>query len=96
LQFLSLRHFSNHNNVLQLFEAPSDGKEVSLRYISALVQGATNVFWYDCSIKVNTISFFLKQGIFLVLILFSYCFLLTVGIAALFSFILSFEAATIL
>jgi hypothetical protein len=49
---------------LQLFEAPSDGKEVSLRYISALVQGATNVFWYDCSIKVNTISFFSQAGDF--------------------------------
>jgi len=36
---------------MQLFEAPLDGKEISLRYSSALVQGATNVFWYDCKYK---------------------------------------------
>ncbi|KAM3197535.1 hypothetical protein ACQJBY_021025 [Aegilops geniculata] len=35
-----------------LFEVPLEGKEVSLRYSSALVQGATNVFWID--IQTNT------------------------------------------
>ncbi|KAG8053437.1 hypothetical protein GUJ93_ZPchr0001g32738 [Zizania palustris] len=39
-----------------LFEASLDGKEVSLRYSSALVQGATNVFWID--IQTNTRHFF--------------------------------------
>ncbi|PUZ58065.1 hypothetical protein GQ55_5G478900 [Panicum hallii var. hallii] len=38
-----------------LFEAPVDGKEISLRYSSALVQGATNVFWID--IQTNTRHF---------------------------------------
>ncbi|XP_047055662.1 uncharacterized protein LOC124661824 [Lolium rigidum] len=38
-----------------LFEVPLDGKEVSLRYSSALVQGATNVFWID--IQTNTRHF---------------------------------------
>ncbi|XP_039810631.1 uncharacterized protein LOC120673716 isoform X3 [Panicum virgatum] len=38
-----------------LFEAPLDGKEISLRYSSALVQGATNVFWID--IQTNTRHF---------------------------------------
>ncbi|XP_062187331.1 uncharacterized protein LOC133890719 isoform X2 [Phragmites australis] len=38
-----------------LFEAPFDGKEISLRYSSALVQGATNVFWID--IQTNTRHF---------------------------------------
>ncbi|CAM0879411.1 unnamed protein product [Alopecurus aequalis] len=38
-----------------LFEVPLDGKEVSLRYSSALVQGATNVFWID--IQTNTKHF---------------------------------------
>jgi len=40
---------------MQLFEAPLDGKEISLRYSSALVQGATNVFWID--IQTNTRHF---------------------------------------
>ncbi|XP_025819769.1 uncharacterized protein LOC112895963 isoform X2 [Panicum hallii] len=38
-----------------LFEAPVDGKEISLRSSSALVQGATNVFWID--IQTNTRHF---------------------------------------
>ncbi|KQK02736.1 uncharacterized protein LOC100830013 [Brachypodium distachyon] len=38
-----------------LFEVPLDGREVSLRYSSALVQGATNVFWID--IQTNTRHF---------------------------------------
>ncbi|ONM30009.1 hypothetical protein ZEAMMB73_Zm00001d039851 [Zea mays] len=38
-----------------LFEAPLDEKEISLRYSSALVQGATNVFWID--IQTNTRHF---------------------------------------
>lgn len=38
-----------------MFEVPLDGKEVSLRYSSALVQGATNVFWID--IQTNTRHF---------------------------------------
>ncbi|TVU21890.1 hypothetical protein EJB05_31561 [Eragrostis curvula] len=38
-----------------LFEALFDGKEISLRYSSALVQGATNVFWID--IQTNTRHF---------------------------------------
>ncbi|XP_066317169.1 uncharacterized protein [Miscanthus floridulus] len=38
-----------------LFEAPLDEKEISLRYSSALVQGATNVFWIG--IQTNTRHF---------------------------------------
>ncbi|GJN05798.1 hypothetical protein PR202_ga23463 [Eleusine coracana subsp. coracana] len=41
-----------------LFEAPFDGKEISLRYSSALVQGATNVFWYGYRDKSQTLFFF--------------------------------------
>lgn len=33
---------------LQLFESHLHSTEVLLRYSSALVQGATNVFWYEC------------------------------------------------
>lgn len=33
-------------SILQLFEVQIDNAEVLLRYSSALVQGATNVFWY--------------------------------------------------
>ncbi|KAL6626748.1 hypothetical protein ACP70R_030474 [Stipagrostis hirtigluma subsp. patula] len=52
-----------------LFEAPLDGKEISLRYSSALVQGATNVFWID--IQTNTRHFlslyrYLLEGVALV------------------------------
>lgn len=32
---------------VQLFEVELENAEVLLRYSSALVQGATNVFWYD-------------------------------------------------
>jgi hypothetical protein len=45
---------------MQLFEAPLDEKEISLRYSSALVQGATNVFWYDCKYK-NHHYFFINS-----------------------------------
>lgn len=34
----------------QLFEVQLDNSEVLLRFSSALVQGATNVFWYDISL----------------------------------------------
>lgn len=43
---------------MQLFEVPIDGKEISLRYSSALVQGATNVFWYDCKYKEAIIIYY--------------------------------------
>lgn len=33
--------------LLQLFEVQLDNSEVLLRYSSALVQGATSVFWYE-------------------------------------------------
>ncbi|KAF2321895.1 hypothetical protein GH714_004250 [Hevea brasiliensis] len=41
--------------LLQLFEAHLDSTEVLIRYSSALVQGATNVFWID--IQTNTRHF---------------------------------------
>lgn len=31
----------------QLFEVEVDNSEILLRYSSALVEGATNVFWYE-------------------------------------------------
>lgn len=34
-----------------LFEVHLDNPEVLLRYSSALVQGATNVFWYECRLS---------------------------------------------
>lgn len=34
-------------SLLQLFEVQVDNNEVVLRYSSALVQGATNVLWYE-------------------------------------------------
>lgn len=39
-------YFKCHSN-LQLFEVQLDNPEILLRYSSALVQGATNVFWYE-------------------------------------------------
>jgi hypothetical protein len=39
----------------QLFEVELDNQEILLRYSSALVQGATNVFWID--IQTNTRRF---------------------------------------
>lgn len=35
------------SSTLQLFEVQLENSEVLLRYSSALVQGATNVFWYE-------------------------------------------------
>lgn len=49
-----------------LFEVQLDNSEVLLRYSSALVQGATNVFWYDISsfrIHFLVSSSFLKKVI---------------------------------
>ncbi|XP_044347200.1 uncharacterized protein [Triticum aestivum] len=55
-----------------LFEVPLEGKEVSLRYSSALVQGATNVFWID--IQTNTRSTSLSSSLHGNVLAFS-CFL---------------------
>lgn len=34
------------DSILQLFEVPLENSEALLRYASALVQGASNIFWY--------------------------------------------------
>ncbi|XP_076958685.1 uncharacterized protein LOC143634516 isoform X2 [Bidens hawaiensis] len=46
-----------------LFEVQLDGSDLLLRYSSALVQGATNVFWFD--IQTNTVHF---QSLFMYLL----------------------------
>lgn len=33
--------------MLQMFEIQLDNPEVLLRYSSAIIQGVTNVFWYE-------------------------------------------------
>ncbi|MBA0794760.1 hypothetical protein Gohar_019057 [Gossypium harknessii] len=40
-----------------LFEVQLDNAEVQLRYSSALVQGATNVFWYEHKLDGYTIKY---------------------------------------
>ena len=40
------------SSALQLFEVQLENPETLLRYSSALVQGATNVFWYDFKLSV--------------------------------------------